>query len=262
MTYRLIKAEGAGALRRAAPLFDGWQETAVWSALQQEMGCVWTLSDLPRAALCESADFLFLAGEAQEAETEQILRVWQQERAGKFAILIPRDPVCAALIESIFGAAAKPEKRFAFQKGGESFDRIALEQLAAKRPADVQLRPFDRELYAAALQADWSRDFVSQFRDAEDYLKRGIGVVALRGGRMVGGASSYTVYRGGIEVQIETHSDHRRQGIAAACGAQLILNCMDRGLYPSWDAANEVSAHLARKLGYRDAGPYACWELY
>ena len=262
MIYRLQKAEGAAAFRRAAPLFDGWQETAVWSALQQEMGCIWTLSDPPRAALCESADFLFLAGGAQEAETERLLRAWQQERAGQFAILVPRDPACGLLIESIFGAAAKPEKRFAFHKGGESFDRTALEQLAAKRPADVQLRSFDGALYAEAIKADWSRDFVSQFRDAEDYLKRGIGVAALRGGRLVGGASSYTVYRGGIEVQIETHIDHRRQGIAAACGAQLILNCMDRGLYPSWDAANEVSAHLARKLGYRDAGSYACWELY
>ena len=262
MIYRLQKAEGAAALRRAAPLFDGWQETAVWSALQQEMGCIWTLSDTPRAALCENADFLFLAGSAQEAETEQLLRAWQQERAGRFVILVPREPSCGPLIEQIFGADAQAETRFAFHKGGECFDLCTLRQLTEKRPADVQLKSFDRELYAVSLQSEWSRDFVSQFRNADDYLRRGIGVAALRGKELVGGASSYTVYRGGIEVQIETRSDLRRQGIAAACGAQLILNCLKRGLYPSWDAANEESARLARKLGYRDAGPYACWELY
>jgi len=223
---------------------------------------VWTLSDTPQAALCESADFLFLAGEAQEKETERILRSWRGERAGQFVILVPRDPACGSLIEEIFGPAAKAEKRFAFQKGGENFDRAHLKRLAENHPANVQLRPFDRELYRMAQQADWSRDFVSQFRGEDDYLKRGIGVAALRGGELVGGASSYTVYRGGIEVQIETRSDLRRQGIAGACGAQLILNCMERGLYPSWDAANEESARLARRLGYRDAGPYACWELY
>jgi predicted GNAT family acetyltransferase len=60
---------------------------------------------------------------------------------------------------------------------------------------------------------------------------------------------------------VETHPDHRRRGIATACSAKLILECMERGLYPSWDAANRISVHLAEKLGYREKGAYRVWYL-
>ena len=32
--------------------------------------------------------------------------------------------------------------------------------------------------------------------------------------------------------------------------AALILQCLEEGLYPSWDAQNMISVHLAEKLGY------------
>ena len=44
--------------------------------------------------------------------------------------------------------------------------------------------------------------------------------------------------------------------IAAAAAAGLILECLDRGLYPSWDAHDKVSLALAEQLGYQPAGPY------
>ena len=76
-------------------------------------------------------------------------------------------------------------------------------------------------------------------------------MAALSGGELVGGASSYTCYSGGYELQVETREDMRRRGVALACCARLILTCLDRGLYPSWDAANLESVALARRLGYR-----------
>ena len=42
----------------------------------------------------------------------------------------------------------------------------------------------------------------------------------------------------------------RQAGLAQACGAKLILECLDRGLYPSWDAHDRRSLSLAEKLGY------------
>lgn len=87
-------------------------------------------------------------------------------------------------------------------------------------------------------------------------MARGLGVAALRDGELVGGASSYVCFSGGIEMQVETRKDMRRRGVALACCARLILTCLDRGLYPSWDAANLESVALALRLGYRLAGPY------
>ena len=112
------------------------------------------------------------------------------------------------------------------------------------------------------MAAPWSRSFCEQFRSEEDFLARGLGMAAVCNGELVGGASSYICWSGGIELQVETRRDMRRRGIALACCARLILRCLDRGLYPSWDAANPESAALAARLGYRIAGPYDAWELY
>ena len=88
----------------------------------------------------------------------------------------------------------------------------------------------------------------------------------------VAGASSYSAYRGtdrrdeagkngGIEIEIDTREDYRRQGLASVCGARLILECLDRGLYPSWDAQNRWSVSLAEKLGYHFSHEYTAYEI-
>lgn len=81
-------------------------------------------------------------------------------------------------------------------------------------------------------------------------------------GELVSGASSYTVYREGIEIEIGTKEEYRRQGLAAVCGARLILECMKRGLYPSWDAQNKWSVALAEKLGYHYDRTYPAYEVF
>ena len=94
----------------------------------------------------------------------------------------------------------------------------------------------DENQYEKALKGRWSRDLCSQFDGFQDYRRRGIGVCAVENGELVSGASSYTVYSGGIEIEIDTREDRRRKGLALACGAKLILLCLERGIFPSWDA--------------------------
>jgi len=38
--------------------------------------------------------------------------------------------------------------------------------------------------------------------------------------------------------------------LATVVSAALILDCLENGKYPNWDAANTTSAKLAEKLGY------------
>jgi GNAT superfamily N-acetyltransferase len=72
-------------------------------------------------------------------------------------------------------------------------------------------------------------------------------------------ASSYTVYNGGIEIEVDTKPEFRRKGLAAACSARLILECLQRELYPSWDAHDLRSVALAEKLGYHADDPYTVY---
>ncbi|MDY4397537.1 MAG: GNAT family N-acetyltransferase, partial [Eubacteriales bacterium] len=108
----------------------------------------------------------------------------------------------------------------------------------------------------------WSRDLVSAFGSYEAFSAHGIGCAVLFGDTVVSGASSYSYYSGGIEIEIDTRADFRRRGLALACGARLILECLDRGLYPSWDAQNLGSLSLAKKLGYEFSHEYPAYEIF
>ena len=93
------------------------------------------------------------------------------------------------------------------------------------------------------------------------FKSRGRGAAVLVQGQLVAGASSYSVYHGGIEIEIDTKPEFRRKGLATACGARLILECLARGLYPSWDAHDLRSVMLAEKLGYHRDKPYPVYFL-
>ena len=262
MEQRLIKVTGDAALKGVAPLFAQWQETLIWSALEGGMGSIWILDKPARAALCENGDFLFLAGSAQEKQTVQLLQTWKQLYEGRFIILAAADPACEENVREIFGKAAVRERRWAFRKDTDAFDPAKLNAYVQNLPRGVVLRNLDEELAARSMAQDWSRDWCSQFDGVPDFLSRGMGVAAMCGDEIIGGASSYTVWSGGIEIQIDTRQDWRGKGIATACGAALMLRCLDRGLLPSWDAANDPSRRLASRLGFVEAGPYDVWEIY
>ena len=55
--------------------------------------------------------------------------------------------------------------------------------------------------------------------------------------------------------------NRRRIGLASACGAKLILECINRNLYPSCDAQNKRSVALAEKLGYQFDKEYVAYEV-
>ncbi len=97
---------------------------------------------------------------------------------------------------------------------------------------------------------------MSQYKDYKAYKNLGLGIVVLKDGELVAGASSYSRYDRGIEIEIGTQEDHRRKGLAYACGAKLILECLEEGLYPSWDAQNKWSVALR----YHFSHEYVAYE--
>ena len=237
-------------LERVAPLFDGWEETMVWSCLQGVMGRAVSNAD-GSAGWIAHQDFTFLAGRPDEALLA---------KAGG-PILVPRTEDWHPLIEAFFQDRAIRETRYAIKKKPDAFDREKLERFAAALPEGYTLRLIDEELVPVLLAEPWSRDFCAAFGSPADCCRRGIGVAALYEGVPVAGAGSYCVYRGGIEVEIDTRSDHRRRGLGTACGARLILECLDRGMYPSWDAIDLRSVALAEKLGYHRGEPYPTYWI-
>lgn len=245
---RKLDAPGA-----AGKLFEGWEETLIWSALDGIMGQVYANEDGTSAAIL-AGDFCFFGGKP-DAEVAAVLK-------GKsFMIAVPRDEAWSRMIERVHGGNAVLRMRYAIKKEPEVFDRTYLSGILRNLPEGFTLRQIDAELYEKALAEPWSRDLVSQYPDYETYARLGLGFVILGDERIVSGASSYGTYRQGIEVEIDTHKDYRRRGLALCAGAALILECLDRGLYPSWDAHNVGSVALSEKLGYHFSHRYPVYEV-
>ena len=117
-------------------------------------------------------------------------------------------------------------------------------------PKGYELKPIDATLYDKCLESPVTADFVSSFESKDKYLEYGRGMVILKDDKIVAGASSYTRYKEGIEIEVDTVEAERRKHLATVACSALILNCLKEGLYPSWDAQNINSVHLAEKLGY------------
>ena len=234
-------------MEKAAPLFSGWNETMIWSCLQGCMGYLLADDDEnPTAAQIISGDFCFFAGKPNKALAAKAAAT----------ILVPQNEGWGRVIEDVWGSSAERTTRYAIKMEPGVFDINRLNEYIAALPESYELRMFDRQIYNDSLRETWSSDFCSQFRDYDDFRERGIGAAVLFDGKPVAGASSYIVYRGGIEIEIDTKPEFRRRGLAAVCGAKLILECLKRGLYPSWDAVDLRSVALAEKLGYHMDHPY------
>jgi GNAT superfamily N-acetyltransferase len=247
--------ERVGNLAEVAPLFSGWEDTLVRSALEGCMGEVYASADRSAAQIV-NGDFAFLAGDASSPEASALAMHLPRGFESAALLITARDAKWFRVVQTAWQERAVPGERYAFRKDAHRFDLHKLRGYAQMLPPGVRLVPLSGALYRLALAADWSQDFVSLFRDEADFTARGLGVMALDGEEPVAGASSYVVFSGGIEVEIDTREDYRRRGLARACGAALILACLDRGLFPAWDAANPASAALAEQLGYIPAGAY------
>jgi len=236
----------------ASRLFDGWQETLIWSCLQKVMGKIFVTDPAnPESAMAFVGCFAFVAG---RPDRELVLA-----KPEGFVIMTPQNEAWASLIEECF-PDAKKATRYAIRKDTR-FDEAALQQLAGSLPAGYELKRIDAELYDLCLQDPVTADFVSPFGSKEKYLELGRGAVILKDGRIVSGASSYTRYREGIEIEVDTFPEERRKGLASIACASLILSCLKEGLYPSWDAQNMNSVRLAEKLGYEFDHEYIVYEL-
>lgn len=252
----VIKTEN---MEKVESLFAGWQETLIWSCLQKVMGDIYICSEEnPQSAMAVLGDFCFFAGKPEE----ELVQYKKKGTLPDFLIMIPQNEAWAELILSAYKEKSQRRTRYAIKKEPNVFDQSKLEAAILSLPPEYSAAMMDEGLFYKCRENAWSRDLISQYETYESYQKLGIGALILKDGEPVSGASSYSRYREGIEIEVDTKEEYRRKGLAYACAAKLILECLKRNLYPSWDAQNLWSVSLAEKLGYHYDHDYTAIEVW
>lgn len=127
--------------------------------------------------------------------------------------------------------------------------RPARPRPAAALPAGMQVQPTGLEQFDRIMGAVVPRRF---WRDREHFQQAGVGFSVIKDGEPVATAFSSFVKGHQLEIGIETHPEHRGQGLAAIACTHLIDHCREHGLEPIWSCRedNTGSMRLAHRLGF------------
>ena len=252
-----------GMANRAAAALLGAESTEVLvrSAMEGSMGRVWVyVTEHPSFCLVSVGRFSYLLGLPPRGaasidlyntlctECADSNRTVEHERWGLW-------------LEKQFRGRFRTLTRYALNVPEQGFDSGILQKYISELPEGFALRRFDEALYRQALSAEWSADFVASFANEQQYRQFGMGFAVMQGERMVSACSAYAFSMGMMEVEVATERSFRRRGLASAAAARFLLDCMEHGLRPNWDAANLASVGLAEKLGYKLLREYQIYQI-
>jgi hypothetical protein len=94
------------------------------------------------------------------------------------------------------------------------------------------------------------------YADYQEFVKSGGGFLVKYKQEIISLCSSFCHFEGHSEIQVDTHIDHQRQNLAAACSYAFIKKCKSYKITPHWDAASYISRDLALKIGFNNLEEY------
>ncbi|ADU32257.1 GNAT family N-acetyltransferase [Evansella cellulosilytica] len=231
---------------KLVPMFAKFDSTIVLSYLQGHMGKAWVNNvETPTVAQITVGIFVFYAGDPYAEGAEQLLH-----NLPEFPLVIVQSTEWKERIEKVHKDSFEKFQRYRFSKNREHLQRTHLEKIASQLPKEYKMQKVDKKVAEDPTFQELSEDFVSQFESIDDFINRGVGYAISHDDQVVSAATSYSIYNDGIEIEVATHPNFRKKGLATIVAAAIILDCLHRGKYASWDGANEESIHLAEKLGY------------
>jgi GNAT superfamily N-acetyltransferase len=221
-----LNSDNRASVRR---LFDRYPclHGSVAAVIEGGMGRVFAPAREETCVALAVLDFHFLAGDPLHANAPLLFKLLQPGD-----VVIAPTPAWQHLIAAIYPSAFDVYRREAFQ--AEQFDIDKLRRFCQALPSGFELRQV-RLGEVTQFAADLNRALIYNFRSQEEFMTRGIGMGILRQGRFVSGASSAAVGGGKCEIEIQTHRQFRRRGLARAVASALILYCLERGIEACWD---------------------------
>ena len=234
-------------------LFDDWPFSYWHLAMNQEVKIYVDNLEKPKSAVGFLGRWAYCVGKPNKALITRKEREW-------FG-LFPQNKGWEKLIKECYPDALR-DTRYAI-KHDAIFDKEKLQAMMDALPEGYELRIIDSKVYNLIKKVDDDDliDLIDWFENKKQFLALGIGYAVIKDGKVVGGASTAYRFPTAIDIEVDVKKKHRRKGLASAASAKLILDCLNRGWKPTWDAANMKSVHLSEKLGYTFNYKYHCYWI-
>lgn len=145
------------------------------------------------------------------------------------------------------------------------------ELLPGREVFEIYRRPFAFDPAKFAARGDWRSQVpvglrvqaldaglaeqagvLGSWASVEDFLAHGLGFAVLDGDQIASLCFSVLASREKVEIDVHTHENYRRRGLAILAASALIEASLQRGMQPNWECFwdNEPSAALAQQLGF------------
>ncbi len=244
-----------------ADLFKECEDSCILSALSGMNGEMYVDNlEKPEVVIINVADYSFVAGDPESEKAKDCILFLSGIHQDDFNIrCVNKD--FNKVVEAVYNDKYSLYSRFATLRSFEYMDFDYLQKAVCEREKEYKLSLIDEKLFNKCKEISWARDLVIGFNSYSEWEKSGLGVVFLKDDEPICGASSYSSYPGGIEVEIITREDFRKKGFGFSIGAALLIECKKRNLLASWDAAHEQSLKLAERLGYKFLYKYDIYAI-
>lgn len=242
-------------------LCEGHLDVELWSCIEGNMGRAWVdRKDRPSIAIVIVADFCYILGCTEDKSYEVSIKELLEQFKRK--IIVSNNEYGFNVIQKYFPNNHKKYSRYAIKKEPDVFQIDKLKNFIETVEPKFHIEKIDGSNYNKVLEDEFMADCCSNYSSLEEFLKNGIGYVIIHEGEIISGASSYCYCKGSIDITIGTKEEYRQKGLALACASKLILDCLDKNIYPRWDASNLESVALAEKLGYHFEKEYKVYSIY
>ena len=240
------------------PMFDYADDSTLYAFFEGNLGNAYCDSlEAPKSAVIITGDIIFIAGDI--AFAPEVIKLVGNNR---YATFIPDK---ADWFEPLNSQGKKLLflERYHTTQPKDGFDKTALEKIKAKikNHQGLKLEEINEEYYYKALSEEWSSPFVSNFKDYDEFKKRGFGYVITKDDEIVCGTSCFSYYKNGVEIEVSTREDFRERGLAQISSAAFMLECLRCGLTPHWDARNKASLAISKHMGFEFKDAYISFEF-
>lgn len=217
--------------------------------------------DEDQAVFVYNNGFCVLAGSVPSAEFAKACLQWLYEyKQQDFFILYPNQDCWLPSLNESKTESAQKVQRIAFQLDRYAFEAHRSESLL---PADIRITPMDAALMrkVEATVYPW---IGGTWKSAVDFEERGFGVCASTDEGVVSLCYSVFVSYGKHAIDILTIEKFRRLGLARTVAQSFSAECVQRGVYPTWDCyeTNLSSMRLAQALGFKRSRQFPVYSWH